>query len=271
MSDNWTDGYTGAPTPGGSGMADYQAGAAARTLYDQSRQAQDAAHAPMNLGGSGSTGGAAPVQWHYGSGGYAGGYGRAAPRFGLSFGGLFVLLSLGAVLWMNTSVLLAGILVTGALSGAIVGTVLLRPTARLWSPATPRSSGQIFAACLLAMCAYGAMLYALMHYGGPLLNPLDRQLQPWVSRSSLFAGLHWPPRFVSFLILTQVPCVLASAAAIRWRLKGAFRGVTGYVVASAVSVAILIVLGLIATSFVRETLDRAGLTRSATAGAPHIG
>jgi len=271
MSDDWTGGYTGGPTPGGSGMADYQAGAAARTLYDQSRQAQDAAHAPMNLGGSDSAGGAAPVEWHYGSGGYAGGYGGRAPRFGLSPGGLFVLLSLGAVLWMNTSVLLAGMLVAGALTGAIVGTMLLWPTVRLWSAGTHRSGGQIFAACLLAMCAYGATLYLLMHHGGPLLNPLDRQLQSWVSRSPLFAGLNWQPRLVSFLILTQVPCVLASAAAIRWRLKGAFRGVTGYVMASTVSVVILIVLGLIATAFVRETLDRAGVTRSADTAAAHIG
>jgi len=274
MSDDWNSGYTGGPTPGGSGMADYQAGAASRALYDQSRKAMEDAQAPMNLGGSSNTTGAAPIQWGGGAGGYAGGYagsyGGGGPRVGLSIGGLFVLLSLGAVLLMNTSVLLASVLVTGALAGAIVGTVLLWSTVRLWSPGAGRSLGQIFQASLSAMCAYGAAMYVLTHYGGPVLNPLDRHMQQWVSTSAVFAGLHWQPRIVSFLILTQAPCVLVCGATIRWRLKGAFKGVTGYLGASTVSLAILIVLGLGATLFVREVFDHAALARGADSAAVHV-
>lgn len=270
MSDDWNNGYTGGPTPGGSGMADYQAGAAARALYDQSRKAMEDAQAPVNFGGSSSTPGAAPIQWGGGAGGYAGSYGAGGPRVGLSIGGLFVLLSLGAVLLMNTSVLLASVLVTGALAGAMVGTVLLWPTVRLWSPGAGRSVGEIFQASLSAMCAYGAAMYVLTHYAGPVLNPLDRHVQQWVSTSALFGGLHWQPRIISFLILTQVPCVLVCGATIRWRLKGAFKGVTGYLRASAVSLAILIVLGLGATLFVREIFDHAGLVRNADAAAIHV-
>jgi hypothetical protein len=269
MNEDWTGGYSGGPTPGGSGMADYQAGAAARALYDQSRKAMEDAHAPMNLGGSSSTtGGAAGYAGGY-AGNYGGSYGGAGPRVGLSIGGLFVLLCLGAVLLMNTSVLLASVLVTGALAGAIVGTVFLWPTVRLWSPGAHRSLGQIFQAALAAMCAYGAAMYLLTHYGGPMLNPLDRHLQQWVGTSPLFAGLHWQPRVISFLVLTQVPSVLACGAVIRWRLKGAFKGVTGYLGACALSLAILIVVGLGATLFVREVFDHASLSSVAKPQASH--
>jgi hypothetical protein len=270
MSEDWNSGYTGGPTPGGSGMTDYQAGASARALYDQSRKAMEDAQTPVNFGGSNSNTGAAPLQWGGGTGGYAGSYAGGGPHVGLSIGGLFVLLCLGAVLLMNTSVLLAGVLVIGALAGAIVGTLLLWPTVRLWSPGVGCSAGQIFQASLSAMCAYGAALYVLTHYGGSVLNPLDRHVQQWASTSVVSAGLHWQPRIISFLILTQVPCVLVSGATIRWRLKGAFQGVTGYLRASAVSLAILIVLGLGATSFVREVFDHASLARSANAAAVYV-
>jgi len=171
---------------------------------------------------------------------------------------------------MNTSVLLASVLVTGALAGAIVGTVLLWPTVHLWSPGAGRSVSQIFQASLTAMCAYGAAMHVLTHYAGPVLTPLDRHVQQWVSRSALFAGRHWQPRIISFLILTQVPCVLVGGATLRWRLKGAFKGVFGYLRASAVSLAILIVLGLGASLFVREVFDHARLARSAGAAAVHV-
>jgi hypothetical protein len=60
---------------------------------------------------------------------------------------------------------------------------------RLWSPGAGRSVGQIFQASLSAMCAYGAAMYVLTHYAGPVLNPPDRHVQQWVSTSALFAGL----------------------------------------------------------------------------------
>jgi len=261
MNEDWTSGYTGGPTPGGSGMADYQAGAAARALYDQSRKAMDDANAPL-LGGSASSSGPAAGPWA--GGGYGGGYSGSysgGPRVGVSIGGLFVLLALAAVLFMNTSVLLAGVLIVSALIAAVVGTVLLWPAVRLWSPGAGSSVGRLFQASLTATCAYGAGMYVLTHHGGSLLNPLDRSLQRWVSTLPLLAALPVPPRIISFLILTQVPCVLVSAAAIRWRLRGAFAGVSGYLRACVVSLAILIVLGLGAVMFVREVFDHANLAR----------
>ena len=267
MNDDWIGGYTGGPTPGGSGMADHTAGASARTLYEQTRKAMEDAHAPRNLDATGSTASGAPTSW--GSGGYAGGY-RDAQRFPLSVNGLLVLLALGAVLWLNTSVLLAGVLIVAALGGALIATLVVWPTVRLFSSGARCSIGQMLKASLVAVCAYGAALYALLHYGGPLLGPLDRHLQLWASASPLAAALHLQPGVLSILILTQLSGVLVFGAVLRWRLRGAFAGVGGYVRACAVGVATLFILGGGAAMLAREALEHAGLTRGAAPASVHL-
>jgi len=98
-------------------------------------------------------------------------------------------------------------------------------------------------------------MYVLTHHGAWALNPLDRRLQMWLGALPQFARLHALAPIASFLVLTQVPCVLLCGATIRWRLKEAFGGVAGYLRACAVSLAILIVLGGGTTLLVRQVLQ----------------
>lgn len=220
------------------------------SMYDLSREKMEQAWTPQNVGASiPSAPPVVPVHWS--SGGVGGAPG--AQWLSLSTGGLLLFLALGVVLWMNTSFLLAGGLIIGALVGAVVGTVLLWPAVRIWSSGA--RLGRIFEASLLSMCAYGAAMYVLTNHGGRTLSLLDQHLQLWLSASPLFAKLHAPAPIVSFLVVTQVPCVLLCGATIRWRLKGAFAGVTGYLRACAVSLAILIILAGGATVLVRQVLQ----------------
>jgi len=175
----------------------------------------------------------------------------------LSVGGGLVILAIGAVLWLNTSVFLASALIIGALAGALVGTILLWPIVRALSRSANFSLGSIFQASFLSMCAYGAMLYVLTHFGGPVLNPLDPYVQRWASASPLLAGLSVPARAVSFLLLTQVPCLLIGGATLSWRLKGVFSKATGYFVACAVTLATLIILGAGAAVLFRKVFEHA--------------
>jgi hypothetical protein len=175
----------------------------------------------------------------------------------LSVGGGLVILAIGAVLWLNTSVFLASALLIGAIAGAVVGTVLLWPIVRALSRGANITLGNIFQASFLSMCAYGATLYVLTHFGGPVLNPLDPYVQRWASASPLLAGLSVPARAVSFLLLTQVPCLLVGGATLSWRLKGVFSKVTGYFVACAVTLATLIILGGGAAVLFREVFEHA--------------
>jgi hypothetical protein len=245
-------------------MNDYTAGANARRIYEESRQAMEDASRPVSI--PDSTPGAPPVAptfggWGGSAGTYSGGGTASGAGAGLhpSAGGLLVLLALGAVLWMNTSVALAEILVVGAVIGAVIGTVVLWPVMRLLASGGHWSIGQIFQATLLSMCAYAATIYVLTHFGGRVLNPLDHQLQVWLIRN---AGMGAQARIVSFLLLTQVPCVLVCAATLRWRLQGPFRGAGGYLKACAVSLATLLVLGFGANAFVRHAFDNAAFMRS---------
>lgn len=177
----------------------------------------------------------------------------------LSVGGLLVIVAIGAVLWLNTSVFLAAALIIGALAGAIVGTLLLLPLVRALSPGAHLSVGRIFQASFLAMCAYGITMYVLTHFGAALLVPFDPYVQRWASSTPFLARLSVPAPVVSFLLLTQVPCLLVGGATLRWRLKGVFPTATGYLVACTVILATLIVLGLGAGLFVREIFQRAAL------------
>jgi len=261
MNEDWNAGWSGSGTPSGGGMNDYTAGANARQIYDASRQAMEDASRPVTIPDTPSA--TPPVAANSGSwGGSAGTYsgGGAGPR--LSAGGLGFLLVLGAVLWMNTSLALAEILVIGALIGAVVGTVVLWPVMRVLASGGHWSIGQIFHASLLSMCAYAATIYVLTRFGGTLLNPLDQQVQLWLIRN---AALGAQARIVSFLLLTQLPCVLVCAATLRWRLQGPFRGTGGYLRACAASLATLLVLGFGANAFVRHAFDNAAQTRSAAA------
>jgi hypothetical protein len=263
MNDDWNAGYSGGGTPSGGGMNDYTAGANARRIYEESRQAMEDASRPVSI--PDSTPGAPPVAPNFGSwGGSSGTYSGGGAG---SAGGLLLLLALGAVLWMNTSVALAEMLVVGALIGAVVGTVVLWPVVRLLASGGKSSIGQIFQASLLSMCAYAATIYVLTHFGGRVLNPLDHQVQMWLMRN---AGLGAQARIVSFLLLTQVPCVLVCAATLRGRLQGPFRGTGGYLKACAVSLATLLVLGFGANAFVRHAFDNAAFTRSSADQSTHL-
>jgi hypothetical protein len=168
---------------------------------------------------------------------------------------------------MNTSAALAEMLVVGALIGAVVCTVVLWPIVRLLASGGHWSIGQIFQASLLSMCAYAVTLYVLTHFGGRVLNPLDHQVQLWLTRNT---GMGAQARIASFLLLTQVPCVLICAATLRWRLQGPFRGTGGYLRACAVSLATLLVLGFGANAFVRHASDIAAFTRSSADQSAHL-
>jgi hypothetical protein len=272
MNDDWNAGYSGGGTPSGGGMNDYTAGANARRLYEDSRQAMEDASRPVSI--PDAPAGAPPVAPSFGSWGgsagtYSGGSTSSGSGAGLhpSAGGLLLLLALGAVLWMNTSVALAEILVVGALIGAVVGTVVLWPVVRLLASGGKWSISQIFQASLLSMCAYAATIYVLTHFGGRVLNPLDHQVQVWLMRN---AGMGAQARIVSFLLLTQVPCVLVCGATLRWRLQGPFLSTGGYLKACAVSLATLLVLGLGANAFVRHAFDNAAFTRSSADQSTHL-
>lgn len=259
MSD-YEDGYVKGPTPGGSGMADYTAGSLLRDLHDATRRAQEIANTPVIPVDAGAP--PAPISNPWSTSPV--GRGPAGPLqpwapMPLSVGGLLVIVAIGAVLWLNTSVFLAAALIIGALGGAIVGTLLLFPLVRALSPGAHFSVGRIFQASFLAMCAYGTTMYVLTHFGAALLVPFDPYVQRWASSTPLLARLSVPAPMVSFLLLTQVPCLLVGGATLRWRLKGVFPTVTGYLVACTVILATLIVLGLGAGLFVREIFQRAAL------------
>jgi hypothetical protein len=86
------------------------------------------------------------------------------------------------------------------------------------------------------------VLYLLTHFGGPVLSPLDGRLRHWIDESAWLGSLRSQAGILSFVLLTQVPCLLVSAGAIRWRLRGSLTGVRGYLLASVFTVATALIL-----------------------------
>jgi hypothetical protein len=155
-----------------------------------------------------------------------------SPAWGLA------LLGVGAVLWMNTSVLLAGALIVGVLVGGLIGGTILWPATRIWSSGI--KAGLIFQTGLLSVFAYVATVYLLSHYDAWVLAPIDQRLQHWFGT---FPEFTWPTgnrSSVSAIIMTQVLGLLVAATTISARLKDAFGGVAGFLRACVVSVLILV-------------------------------
>jgi hypothetical protein len=177
--------------------------------------------------------------------------GRQGPV--LSAGGLLVCLTVGAVLWENTSFLVAGALLAEIVAGGVVGTGMVWLASRLSSPGVKPT--RMFGASFLCVCAYVASVYLLTRHAAWLLNPVTQGLQRMLGASSGFNSQDGgATEFAALFLASQIPALLIAAATLSLRLKSTFGGLGGYLRACVVSLLTLLIVGGTSILLARQML-----------------